>query len=66
MASVLHKYGMSANYLLKKKIEYETAKLINDELLASKNKKLNINIKPDVVAKMTQDLLKKRSKYRGR
>jgi hypothetical protein len=65
MASVLHKYGMSAKLSPKEKIEYETAKLINDELLASKNKKLNINIKPDVVAKMTQDLLKKDQNIEG-
>jgi hypothetical protein len=65
MASVLHKYGMSAKLSPKEKIEYETAKLINDELIASKNKKLNINIKPDVVAKMTQDLLKKDQNLEG-
>lgn len=59
MASVLHKYGMSPKLSPKEKIEYDIAKQINDDLVASKNKKLNIHIKPDIVAKMTQDLLKK-------
>jgi len=65
MASVLHKYGMSTKLSPKEKIEYDIAKQINDELIASKNKKLNINIKPDLVAKMTQDLLKKDQNLEG-
>ncbi len=56
MASVLHKYGMNKSLSPKEKAEYEIAKKINEELVASKNRRLNINIKPDVVEKMNQEL----------
>lgn len=59
MASILHKYGMAPSLTEGEKIEYEIAKQINDELVESKNRRLNINIKPDIVAKMNEDLLKK-------
>lgn len=59
MASILHKYGMASSLTEDEKIEYEVAKQLNDELVESKNRRLNINIKPEIVAKMNEDLLKK-------
>jgi hypothetical protein len=61
MASVLHKYGMNKSLSPKEKAEYEIAKKINEELTTSKNRRLNINIKPDVVEKMNQELATKES-----
>jgi hypothetical protein len=61
MASVLHKYGMNNSLSAQEKAEFEIAKKINEDLVASKNRRLNINIKPDVVEKMNQELERKDS-----
>jgi hypothetical protein len=58
MAAVLHKYASEKNDPSLQR-EYEIAKLINQDLESTKNTRLNINIKPDLMEKLKLDIQKK-------
>ncbi|MCB1142154.1 MAG: hypothetical protein H7A24_08905 [Leptospiraceae bacterium] len=56
MASVLHKYGTTSKDDPEMQKEYEIAMKINEEMISSKNPRLNINLNEEHVEKMNQDL----------
>ncbi|MCX7998897.1 MAG: hypothetical protein N3A69_08095, partial [Leptospiraceae bacterium] len=59
MAAVLHKYSTTPQLDDIQKKEYELAKIINQEMLDSKNPRLNINIKPELMQKLNLDIQRK-------
>lgn len=56
MASVLHKLTEQSTSDPKSKQELEYAKIINQEMILSKNPRLNINIKADHIDKLKKDM----------
>lgn len=59
MAAVLHKYSTTPQLDDVQKKEYELAKIINQEMLDSKNPRLNINIKSELMQKLNLDIQQK-------
>jgi hypothetical protein len=58
MAGVLHKYATTPNPDAKTQREYDIAKQFNDEMVRTKNPRLNVNIRPDLLEKLSMDILK--------
>jgi hypothetical protein len=66
MAGVLHKYSTTASGDSTLEREYELAKLINQDLVQTNNPRLNINIKPELMEKLTLDILRKEHESKER